>query len=233
MVYRSFAIASKVERDWHYTSLSPFLYVNLALRCAALRCAAPRCFAPRATSPRSRRLRFPDAKPPFSLSPPPSISPLALAYFVDRPLPASANLRLEKLIACPSTCPCVPHLLLAPPPSLPKTSASTRCYLRARARARALTDAGFTCRRMRVSLQRTTINVSARTSHSPESERERKREGHTCVFASVFRDGHGRRFSRESYARGIPARPTSGNSENFFHSGLTDEHRAHPLYFGF
>lgn len=45
-----------------------------------------------------RRFRFPDGI---------SLSPLVLAHFVDCcPLPASTNLRFEKLIACPSTSPC-------------------------------------------------------------------------------------------------------------------------------
>lgn len=103
-----------------YLALS-FICVNLALRSC---CSAPRCALAVFVFPASPFL-------PVSL--------LVLAYFVDRPLPASANLRSEKLIACPSTCPCVPHLLPAPPPCLPKTPASILVVTH----PCALTDAGF------------------------------------------------------------------------------------------
>lgn len=72
----------------------------------------------------------------FPAEPPsPRLSSCTSVYFVDRPLPAGANLRSEKLIACPSTCPCVPHFHPAPPPVCPRllrvlvvTYVSARAY---------------------------------------------------------------------------------------------------------
>lgn len=164
MVYRSFAIASKVERDWLPRSLFP-LYVNLALRSA----------------PRLAVFVFP-AKPPSS----PRRSPCT-SVFCRPPTPRQREPSLGE-INCVSV---YLSLRTPPPPCASSRLAQDSCELLALLLARAFTDAGFAYRCMRVSAAaRTTMNVSAGTSHSRERDIPR-------VFASAFRDGHGRRFSRE------------------------------------